>query len=153
MPRQSPAADAASASTRTSRSTRCGFRKLAQRALGQHGIAILPDFRDLAALQAKHQAIVVVVAHAFPRDVVALGLHHDMIAVGDETMRDRSRAFGETRAHMSMKIVEDRLLADEGARPGILTGHGPGRVVGKTCNEQRAIAHFGIWIAGGGENL
>src|SRR5579871_1423548 len=48
------------------------FRKLAQRLFGQDGVAIFPDFLDLAVLEPPHHAIVVVVAHAFPRDVVAL---------------------------------------------------------------------------------
>src|SRR5437868_15138759 len=67
------------------------FLKSPQRLLGQHGVAIFPDFLDLAVLQAEHQTIIVVVAHAFLGEVIALCLDHDVVAVGNETMRNGAR--------------------------------------------------------------
>ena len=52
-----------------------------------------------------------------------------------------------------MQIIHDRLLAREGARPGILTGDDPFGVVGKACGEQGAVAHRRIGVGGGGENI
>src|SRR6516162_970586 len=91
--------------------------KLPQGFLCQDGIAIFPDFLDLAALEPEHQAIVVVVTLACRGEIVTLRLDHDVVAVRNETMRDRSRPPDQERADMAEQIVEDRVLAGEGARP------------------------------------
>ncbi|MGY4411493.1 hypothetical protein ACVWW4_003229 [Bradyrhizobium sp. LB7.1] len=49
--------------------------------------------------------------------------------------------------------MEDRLFPYEGARPGVLAGHDPSGVVGKTCGEQGAVARDRIGTGGGRENI
>src|SRR3954468_24313831 len=60
-------------SIRSARGPHGRLRKRAEGLLGQHRVAIFPDLLDLAVLEPKHETVVVVVAYAFGRDVVALG--------------------------------------------------------------------------------
>src|SRR3954451_11663311 len=121
--------------------------------LGQHRVAIFPDLLDLAVLETKHETIVVVVAHAFWRDIVALCFDDDDIAVGDEAMSDRPRPVDKAGPHIAVQIVEDRLFARKGARPGILAGHHPFGVVGKTFGEQATVAPSRIGAGGGCKDI
>src|SRR5258707_7735646 len=127
----------------TGRQLSC-FGKRPEHAFDQRRVAIFLDLPDLAVLDSEHQAIVVVVALAGLRNVVAPRLNRDVIAVGDEVERKRARPLGEERAEMAHQAVLDRLAPPELMRPGILPGHDPARILGKIVGECRAAAVGGI---------
>src|ERR1700687_5673117 len=109
--------------------------KPAKRPFGQHRVAIFPDLLDLPVLQPKHQTIVVVVAGSRPGDVVAPRLAYEVVTIGDEAMGDRARPLEQQRTDVTVQVAQERLLACERARPRILAGYHPLRVIGETGDE------------------
>src|SRR5258708_2141137 len=118
-------------------------REFSKHPFAQRRILVLPDLHDLAAGEPVNQAIVVVVANALFSHHVALGLDHDMVAIGEEAQRDRSPRLGQYIAQMAMQIAQQRRLALESLRPGILPGHAHRDVIGQGFEQQTALARGG----------